>query len=298
MSSTPDITVVIPVRNMAAELPDCLTALTRQSCASFEIVVVDNGSTDHSRDIAAQFPVRVVQESIPGAAAARNCGIEAAQAPLVAFTDADCAPSRNWLRGLLHEFSDPEVTVVAGGLTPVVRESSALATYSSLIGQYSAEATLSHARFPYAPTANVAVRKEVLRAAGMFDTAFMTYEGADLFYRIHRLGLLRHRVVNRAMVFYQTRADVRGFVRQNYRYGQGYGRFCHRYQEVFDPGALSFQACLDGWRHRVKAGFEKIGVTDFPFSKSTLKRLHFARQTAQFGGMLRWRLLGPLEHRL
>jgi len=295
MSAQPAISVVVPVRNMAAELPDCLTALTRQSCASFEIVVVDNGSTDASLEVAAQFPVRVFKEPLPGAAAARNRGIEAALAPVIAFTDADCTPARNWLRGLLTEFADPDVTVVAGGMTPLVQEASPLATYSSLIAQYDAAATLSHARFPYAPTANVAVRKQVLLEAGRFDSAFMTYEGADLFYRMHLKGLLRSRVVNRAMVFYKTRADVQGFVRQNYRYGQGYGRFCHRYQAALDPANLRFQARLSGWRSRITVGFSKIDAAETHFSKAAMKRLHFAREVAQFCGVLRWRLLGPAE---
>jgi hypothetical protein len=125
----------------------------------------------------------------------------------------------------------------------------------------------------------------------------MTYEGADLFYRMHRQGLLRPRVVNRAMIFYKTRADVRGFVRQNYRYGQGYGRFCHRYRDALDPGTLRLTSRLSGWRTRVAVGFEKIGAADPPFPRAVLKRLHLARETAQLCGILRWRPLGPPEPR-
>lgn len=296
METAPAISVVVPVKDMEAELPACLHALTRQNAAAFEVVVVDNGSVDGSRAVAAQFPVRLVEERTPGAAAARNRGIAAARAPLVAFTDADCAPARNWLSGLLTEFRDPEVTVVAGGMTPVAGEDGRLATYASLIGQYGAEATLYHTRFPYAPTASVAVRKDVLQAAGLFDPAFLTYEGADLFYRIHRLGLLRPRVAPRAMVFYRTRSSHQAFIRQNYRYGQGYGRFCYRYRDALEPATRTVAARVAAWRRRVTMGFERIAATGLrPELQAEMKRLHFDRETAQLYGILRWRRLGPPE---
>jgi len=285
----PPVTVVVPVRDMAAELPACLTALTRQSYPSYEVLVVDNGSRDESREVAGRFPVTLLEETRPGAAAARNCGIRAASHGVIAFTDADCIPARSWLRNLVAPFQDPEVTVVAGGLMPHQDGPSLIASYSATIGQYSAEVTLSHPRFPYAPTGCTAVRRDVLFAAGLFDPDFLTYEGADLFYRINRLGLLRSSVAARAMVFYRTRPDFRAFVRQNYRYGQGYGRFCHKFADEFEPGALRLPALVSRWHRRVLMGIAKLreapGGTG---NRLRLIRLHIARENAQLQGMLRW----------
>jgi hypothetical protein len=142
----------------------------------------------------------------------------------------------------------------------------------------------------------MAVRKQVLEAAGLFDPSFRTYEGADLFYRIHRLGLLRHAISRRAVILFRTRSDMRAFVRQNYRYGQGYGRFCHRYREAMDPSRTRVVGLLNGWRNRVASGTRKLAALDEPRDvRRRLMQLHLARETAQTAGILTWRRLGPPE---
>ena len=289
----PLVSVVVPVLNAEADLPACLNALTRQSQPPFEIIVVDNGSTDRSREVAAQFPVRLVEEARPGAASARNRGVEAARGEIIAFTDADCAAARTWLAALTAEFRAPEVTVVAGRMVPFPQQDSPIVTYSALIGQYSAEASLQHPRFPYAPTACMALRKTVLNEVGGFDPDFLTYEGPDLFYRLHRIGLMRARYAPRAMLFYRTRATFRAFVRQNYRYGQGYGRFCHKHAADLEPALRSLPAHLGRWRSRTAVGCRKLIESGPRNLRSQLITLHVARETAQLAGTLRWRALGP-----
>src|SRR5262245_7855555 len=98
-----DVSVVIPVYNGASTLAACLTALESQSLPRprFEIIVVDDGSTDETASIAAAFPVRLVRRTNGGAPAARNSGLREATGAWVAFTDADCIPSRGWLAHLM-----------------------------------------------------------------------------------------------------------------------------------------------------------------------------------------------------
>src|SRR5579872_2890791 len=96
----PVVSVVIPVRNEERRLPKCLDALWRQQGAPpFEVLVVDNGSADATKDIASRHPIhaRVLTELLPGPYAARNTGIRAAEGEVVALTDADCVPGSNWL---------------------------------------------------------------------------------------------------------------------------------------------------------------------------------------------------------
>ena len=90
-ASDPTVSFVVPVHNGAAYLPECLKSILAQSVRPFEVVVVDDGSTDASAAIAADCgaPVRCVRQPHRGQAAARNRGVAAAQGELVAFLDAD-----------------------------------------------------------------------------------------------------------------------------------------------------------------------------------------------------------------
>jgi len=95
---TPRVSVIVPVRNRADLLAHLLDALAVQTCEAFEVIVVDDGSTDDSAAVARQWSfVRVVAGNGEGAVAARRIGAEHAVAPVLAFTDSDCAPRPEWL---------------------------------------------------------------------------------------------------------------------------------------------------------------------------------------------------------
>jgi|AGTN01.1.fsa_nt_gi Predicted glycosyltransferases len=114
MSCTPFVSVVIPVFNDSIRLDTCLAALANQTYPSdsFEAVVVDNGSTDDIEAVTGKFAfARLVCESRPSQFAARNTGIEKAKGEVIALTDADCIPAKDWLqRGIerLLRFRAPD----------------------------------------------------------------------------------------------------------------------------------------------------------------------------------------------
>lgn len=88
---TPAASVIIPVYNGAPYLAEAIESVLAQTCRSFEIIVVDDGSTDGSAGIIARYAasVRHCFQENRGTGAARNRGVEAAQAPLLAFLDQD-----------------------------------------------------------------------------------------------------------------------------------------------------------------------------------------------------------------
>lgn len=101
MRSMPTVSVVIPAYNAAATIGRTLGALAAQHVpGGFEIIVVDDGSSDGTRDVVvqAELDVRLLCRERGGAAQARNAGAAAAQGDVIAFTDADCFPTRDWLR--------------------------------------------------------------------------------------------------------------------------------------------------------------------------------------------------------
>lgn len=111
--------VVIPTYNRAATLRQTLTALMAQDYPDYEIIVVDDGSTDDTRAmIAREFPqVRYIYQQNRGPAAARNRGIAHARGEIIAFTDDDCVPPRDWLARLADGYARyPDVVGVGGYL--------------------------------------------------------------------------------------------------------------------------------------------------------------------------------------
>lgn len=122
------ISAIVCVYNREATLAQCLEALGNQTLddAAFEVIVVDNNSTDRSPEIAAEFAkahgnIRVVLETKQGLAAARNRGMAEALSPIAAFTDDDAIPAADWLERLLARFDtlNEEIVAVGGEIEPV-----------------------------------------------------------------------------------------------------------------------------------------------------------------------------------
>ena len=108
--------VIVPVYNGADTLPRCLQALQAQTFPvdRFEIIVVDDGSTDGSAEVARSFGAPVVSQLNAGPAAARNHGAKMARGDVLLFTDADCAPDPDWIERMAGSFEIPEVAGVKG----------------------------------------------------------------------------------------------------------------------------------------------------------------------------------------
>ena len=190
----PPVSVVIPVRDRAADLRDCLRALEQLDYPSdrLEIIVVDDGSKrEIPADIKAEC-VRVIRQAEPrGPAAGRNLGAASASGEILAFLDADCMARTEWLRELVPFFGAPTVGAVGGFVDGYYRGGFLdryEAVFSSLnmgrrvlIGGDSA-ATL------YVPTANMLVRREVFQETGGFREGLRVGEDVDFCWRMRGRG--------------------------------------------------------------------------------------------------------------
>lgn len=117
-SKRPKISVVIPAYNEEEYLPACLQAFRKQVFTDFEIIVVDNNSTDKTAEIAAAFGAKVVKESKQGMIPARERGFNEAAGEIIARTDADTIVSPSWLRIIAQQFDKhPGIAAITGTFT-------------------------------------------------------------------------------------------------------------------------------------------------------------------------------------
>jgi glycosyltransferase involved in cell wall biosynthesis len=112
----PRFSVVVPAHNEADGLAATLEALAAQDVdAAYEVLVVDNASTDATATIARAYGVQVVAEPRRGVCRARQTGVDAARGEIIASTDADTVVPRDWLRRLDARLrDDPSLVAVAG----------------------------------------------------------------------------------------------------------------------------------------------------------------------------------------
>ena len=109
------LSVVIPVLDDAALLDHCLSALARQTVSPFEVVVVDNGSSDDSAAVARRYGARVVHEAVRGIPAAAARGYDEARGDVIVRCDADTRPPLTWLEQTLDAFTqDPALSALTG----------------------------------------------------------------------------------------------------------------------------------------------------------------------------------------
>lgn len=269
------IAVVIPVWNGEAVLGRCLDALARQTLprGAFQIIVVDNGSTDATRDIARRYPgVDLLEEPAPGSYAARNRGIGDVRAPITAFTDADCEPAADWLENILGAAAtNPGYGVLAGRIDlfdEIAQEGEVFGDYERMFSFPQA-----HAARGNCATANWASETALLRDLGGFDAGLKSGGDRQMALRIRDAG--RPLVYVPAMVVrHPVRASRAELVRKRQRLSGGrWDRTAARPRLVHVLGITAF----DTLRRLRRAAVSR----DLPIRR----RLAVMRLTLQLAGV-------------
>lgn len=117
MSGEPRVSLYIPCYNVDQFIARCIDGVLAQTHRVDEILIIDDGSTDRTIELANRYPVTIVRHPVnKGLGAARNTGLKTAQNELVASLDADCVADPRWLETLVLEMADPNKTVVGGKL--------------------------------------------------------------------------------------------------------------------------------------------------------------------------------------
>lgn len=158
------VTIVIPVKDDATRLDACLHALARQTLLPDEIIVVDNGSSDHSADVAARHGARVLHCLQPGIPAASSHGYDHATSDLILRLDADCVPSKTWVDAMATAFAQqPHVDAFTGGARFIDGPRALRHTLAAVyLGAYVAVTTPALGHLPLFGS-NMAMRAQVWR---------------------------------------------------------------------------------------------------------------------------------------
>lgn len=244
----PFISVIVPIYNGEADLPDLLRCLQSQRYPvdRVEYLLVDNNSCDRTAELlqsylaqaanqvsgsqaSNQYPpirLRLLSEpQIQSSYAARNSGIRAAIGEILAFTDADCRPDPEWLLHLVEPFQQEKIGIVAGEILPLPG-TTLLERYADRRQILSQQHTLSHSFYSYGQTANLAVRRQALEQAGLFRPWLTTGGDADLCWRIQQQGFWQIQFAAQAIVQHRHRSTWRELRRQWVRYGRS-NRYLH-----------------------------------------------------------------------
>jgi glycosyltransferase involved in cell wall biosynthesis len=223
----PTVTVVIAARNAASTLDAQLDALEGQTFdAPFDVVIVDNGSTDATAELVAARsggPVemrRILASDGRGPAYARNVGVEHSDGELLAFCDADDIVSSAWLESLAEAAEG--VDAVAGPLrfASSLNSPEALAWYGYRADGLSATGTrVTGGLLPHAAGANLAIWRRTLAALGGFDEDAVCVEDKEISWRLQLAGY-ELGFAPGAVVDYRLRGSLGEFARQQFQYGR------------------------------------------------------------------------------
>jgi glycosyltransferase involved in cell wall biosynthesis len=172
--------VIVPAYNAADTLGPCLQALLNQTVPRelYEIVVVDDGSTDDTIGVALSYGVTVHRQHNQGPAAARNLGAQVAQGDLILFTDADCEPLPNWIEEMTKPFTNPGIMGTKG--TYCTSQRSWVARFVQLEYEDKYDRMRKVPYIDFIDTYSAAYRREVFYASKGFDSAFRQASGEDV----------------------------------------------------------------------------------------------------------------------
>ncbi|MCJ8283392.1 MAG: glycosyltransferase [Rivularia sp. ALOHA_DT_140] len=296
----PEVSVVIPIYNGTADLPELINCLLAQTYSKerVEYLLVDNNSSDGTSELLklalenCPIKIRALSENeIQSSYAARNTGIRQAEGEIIAFTDADCRPQPQWLEELVQPFINQNVVIVAGEITALPSKS-LLERYADRQETLSQKHTLANKFCAYGQTANLAISRLALEKAGLFRPYLTTGGDADICWRILQLEIGRLEFAPQAIVKHRHRTTLKELKSQWQRYGRS-NNYLHELHNVELMREITKSECyyrLLRWllkevpKTSVKALLGKASFLDLantPIGLFTARARYLGQQQAQ-----------------
>lgn len=219
LDQTPRVSVIVCSYNGGRTLEQCVRSLLALDYPDFEIIVVNDGSTDDSRTILERFPqVHSIHQANLGLSVARNVGLKAATGSIIAYTDSDCFADPHWLTHLVYALQHTTAAAVGGpNISP---EDGRLAACVAAAPGQPTHVLESDQVAEHIPGCNMAFRREALLEVKGFDPAYLKAgDDVDLCWRLQQAG---HWITFApgAFVWHHRRQNTRGYLRQQAGYGE------------------------------------------------------------------------------
>jgi GT2 family glycosyltransferase len=220
LPTDPKVSVVVCVYNGERTIDSCLSSLEKLNYPNYEVVVVNDGSADKTREIAESYDyIRLINQENKGLSEARNVGIRASKGEIIAFTDADCMVDADWLTYLVARFQSTEFAAVGGpNLSPP--DDSFVASCVAVSPGAPTHVLLDDEVAEHIPGCNMAFRREALEAIAGFDPIFRSAgDDVDLCWRLQNKGY-KIGFSPAAVVWHFRRNTIRDYLKQQRGYGK------------------------------------------------------------------------------
>lgn len=222
------VSVVVPTYNNKNSLKNTIESLCNQSYSKdkYEIIVVDDGSIDSTRQLIEQEQekclcnFRYFYQENRGPAAARNLGVRYARGDIIAFTDSDCTASYTWIEEIVKGYDNERVAGI-GGVVIAMPTTSMISQYCAYI-RMNERPPMDRYGIVYIITASASFRKDYLNLAGGFDERHNSPGGEepDLCYRLKKKGYF-FKYNRNAIVYSYHKESLRGLLKTYFNYGKG-----------------------------------------------------------------------------
>lgn len=229
----PRISVIVCSHNGSRTIAACCASLRKLAYPNYEVIVVDDGSSDQTATLAEGYGFPVIRAAHGGLSRARNLGLAAADGEIVAYIDDDAEADPHWLTYLATTFMQSEYAGVGGpNLTPAgdgfVADAVAYAPGGPI------HVLLSDSEAEHIPGCNMAFRKDCLQAIGGFDSQFwIAGDDVDLCWRLQARGW-RLGFNPAAVVWHHRRNSLRAFLRQQRNYGRAEAMLEQKWPEKYN----------------------------------------------------------------
>lgn len=229
----PFISVVVCSYNGARTITETLEALTRMRYPNFEVIVVNDGSTDATAEIASRYEFQLITTPNQGLSAARNLGWQSARGSIIAYLDDDAFPPPDWLFYIAEAFEKWNCAAVGGPNFPPLGRSLIADAIGFAPGGPRAVLT-ADTEAEHIPGCNMCIRRDVLQKIGGFDPQFrVAGDDVDIAWRIlDSGGEIRYH--GAAFVWHYARQRIKDFWRQQAGYGKAEALLQKKWPEKYN----------------------------------------------------------------
>jgi glycosyltransferase involved in cell wall biosynthesis len=222
---------IIPARNSEKTIEATIQSILNQNTfLKFDILVIDNDSSDNTSSVCKKLGVNVIIEPKVGRSYARNRGIINSKSKWIAFIDSDVVLDNNWIKSFEEILQENFFDVMQGASLPATYDRTSFSQFRRELHSMQSEgnnSSLDALRFtaPLCNSASFIIRRESIEEVGSFDESFDTFEDADLSWSLWKTGM-KFCVVPcaKSEVFWECSFKFMRYISRSFKMGNGFSR--------------------------------------------------------------------------